>query len=85
MKKANAAHFYCKLIVVQLFFFTFSGTAQTKNDTIVITTKNVNTEVLKPSSNRYLVYFKMGKDSARSRAQFWTRNIEFTALYLYVK
>ncbi len=51
--------------------------AQSKNDTILIDAGKVDTKVLKPSANRYLVYFKMGKDSARSRSQFWTRNIGY--------
>ncbi len=55
----------------------FSVFAQTKTDTILINAGSVNTKVLRPSSNRYLVYFKMGKDSARSMAQFWTRNIQY--------
>jgi hypothetical protein len=74
----KAFQFFCKLILLLAASFpVFTGMAQIKNDTIIITAKNVNTTVLKPSTNRYLVYFKMGKDSARSRAQFWTRKIEY--------
>lgn len=51
--------------------------AQVKADTLLIDGSQVNTKVLKPSVNRYLVYFKMGKDSARSRPQFWTRTIAY--------
>lgn len=58
-------------------FMCFNSVAQSKTDTILIDAGKVNTKVLKPSVNRYLVYFKMGKDSARSRAQFWTRNIAY--------
>lgn len=58
-------------------FMCFNSGAQSKTDTILIDAGNVNTKVLKPSVNRYLVYFKMGKDSARSRPQFWTRTIEY--------
>ncbi len=65
-------------IVLVSCFLSLSTMAQPKNDTILITAENVNTKVLKPSLNRYLVYFKMGKDSARSRPQFWTRKIEYT-------
>jgi hypothetical protein len=55
-----------------------SGTIhRVQGDTIVINAQKVNTKFLTPSVNRYLVYFKMGKDSARSRAQFWTRRIEY--------
>ncbi len=27
--------------------------------------------------NRYLVYFKMGKDSSRIKYQFWSRKVDF--------
>lgn len=74
----KAIQFFCKLILLLAVSFpAFTGMTQIKNDTIIITAKNVNTAVLKPSTSRYLVYFKMGKDSARSRAQFWTRKIEY--------
>lgn len=61
-----------------LFFLSINTIAQAKTDTILINAGKVNTKVLKPSVNRYLVYFKMGKDSARSRPQFWTRKIEYS-------
>lgn len=51
--------------------------ARSKGDTIRIDASKVNTRMLKPSGNRYLVYFKMGKDAVRSGTQFWTRNIEY--------
>lgn len=74
----NTSHFNLILFVLlALFFPGFEGIAQEKNDTIIINAKNVNTAVLKPSNNRYLVYFKSEKDSARSRVQFWTRKIEY--------
>lgn len=50
-------------------------TAQ-KNDTIIIKPSDVNTKVLKPGMHRWLVYFKMGKDSSRSRYQLWSRRID---------
>lgn len=52
-----------------------AGAKAQKNDTITITPALVNTKVLIPGTHRWLVYFKMGKDSSRSRAQFWTRTI----------
>jgi len=74
----RACRFFCNLILLQAVFFSaLPVMAQTKNDTIIINAKNVNTTVLKPSANRYLVYFKKEKDTARSRPQFWTRNIEY--------
>jgi hypothetical protein len=50
-------------------------TAQ-KNDTLMIKPSDVNTQVLKPGMHRWLVYFKMGKDSSRSRYQVWSRKID---------
>jgi hypothetical protein len=47
-------------------------------DTIRITKKNINTRVLKEGIHRYLVYFKMSKDSVRTQTQFWTRTIKRT-------
>jgi hypothetical protein len=52
------------------------GTRAQKADTILIDATNVNTKVLKEGVHRYLVYFKMGKDTNRSNTQFWTRMIE---------
>ena len=65
------------LAALTAIIIAYCVSAQSKTDTILIDADNVNTKVLKPSSNRYLVYFKMGKDSARSRPQFWTRKIEY--------
>lgn len=62
---------------LSIMFIVISAFAQTKADTVVIDAGKVNTKVLRPSSNRYLVYFKMGKDSSRTNVFFWTRNIEF--------
>lgn len=47
-----------------------------KKDTIHITEMNVNTNVLKEGTNRYIVYFKITKDAPRSETQFWTRTIK---------
>jgi hypothetical protein len=44
-------------------------------DTLLIDAKKINTNILKPGVHRYLVYFKMGKDSNRVQTQFWTRTI----------
>lgn len=51
--------------------------AQT-GDTIRITAKDINPSVLREGTHRYLVYFKMKKDTVRSMAQFWTRTIKRT-------
>lgn len=65
-------------LIVMVLLSGFSVFAQTKTDTMIINTGNVNTKVLKPSSSRYLIYSKMGKDSARTNVFFCTRNIELT-------
>ena len=44
-------------------------------DTLRIGAGDVDTKRLIPGIHRYLVYFKMGVDSPRSRPQFWTREI----------
>jgi hypothetical protein len=48
-----------------------------KKDTIIIDGAKVKTGYLKPGMNRYLVYFKMGKDSSRTKYQFWSRKVDF--------
>ncbi len=63
--------------ILSFMFLNFNSQAWVVADTVIIDAGKVNTAVLKTSTNRYLVYFKMGKDSARSRAQFWTRNIAY--------
>jgi hypothetical protein len=47
-------------------------------DTLRISAKDINTAVLRDGTHRYLVYFKMKKDTVRSMAQFWTRTIKRT-------
>ncbi len=67
-----------KLIFLSTFLcFAYSVFAQ-KNDTVYITSKNINTKVLKEGTHRYLVYAKMKKDSIRMLTQFWTRTIKRT-------
>ena len=48
-----------------------------KTDTVTIDASKVNTNVLKAGTYRYLVYFKMGKDSSRKNYQIWSRTIDF--------
>lgn len=54
-----------------------NGKAQI-NDTVHITASSINTKVLREGTHRYLVYFKMNKDSVRTQTQFWTRTIKRT-------
>lgn len=46
-------------------------------DTLKITGRDVNTNVLKKGTSRYLVYFKMGKDSSRTSYQLWSRTVDY--------
>lgn len=46
------------------------------SDTLLVQAKDINTKVLIPGTHRWLVYFKMGKDSSRSRFFIWSRSIE---------
>ena len=55
-------------------FFSFAQS----NDTVIITQKNLNANVLREGTHRYLVYFKMGKNATRIQTQFWTRTIKRT-------
>ncbi|MDF2187374.1 hypothetical protein [Paraflavitalea sp. CAU 1676] len=48
-----------------------------QHDTIVVDGSKVQTRYLQPGVNRYLVYFKMGKDSSRIDFQFWSRKVDF--------
>lgn len=68
-----------KKFVLQLasLFATVSGYSQ-QSDTIIIDASKVNTSVLIPGTHRYLVYFKMGKDSSRKMYQLWSRSIAYT-------
>jgi len=66
---------YSLLILLSCAFF--SASAQ-KKDTVFISEKNINPKVLREGTHRYLVYFKMNKDSVRTQTQFWTRTIKKT-------
>jgi hypothetical protein len=62
------------LIIIITCFCVTTLYAQT-SDTLIINAANVNTKVLIPGTHRYLVYFKMGKDSSRKTYQLWSRTI----------
>ena len=63
-----------KIILFSMFLLSLSAAAQ-KKDTVYISSKSINTNVLKEGIHRYLVYFKMSKNSTRTQTQFWTRKI----------
>lgn len=49
-----------------------------KKDTVFITSKNIDIKAIQEGTHRYLVYFKMNKDSVRTQTQFWTRTVQRT-------
>lgn len=63
-------------LIAALFLFNFIARGQ-QGDTLIIKPADVNTSVLKPGMHRWLVYFKMGKDSSRKNYSFWNRKIDF--------
>ncbi len=66
----------CHLILFAIIFcgITFSVHAQT--DTIRLKDKRLNTSVLKPGLNQYLVYFQIPKNNRSLNFSFWMRNIQ---------
>jgi hypothetical protein len=66
------------LILATILLLSGNLNAQ-KIDTVQITAANINTNVLREGTHRYLVYFKMQKDSVRTQTQFWTRTIKRTS------
>jgi hypothetical protein len=72
----------CNLLIMFPFIFilVFSEIthAQVNPDTLLIDGTQVNTKVLKPTTNLYRVYIKMGKDSSETQVSYWKRNIDYT-------
>ena len=64
------------LIFLVFIFNAFVASAQKAKDTVVISNKNINRTFLREGTHRYLVYFKMQKDSVRIQTQFWTRTLK---------
>lgn len=66
-----------KMILTILLYFvnTYACSGQ---DTVQISGKNIRTNLIREGTHRYLVYFKMSKDSVRTQTQFWTRKIKRT-------
>lgn len=67
-----------KIILLSAFLFSASILLAQKRDTILIAAENINTKVLREGTSRYIVYFKIKKDSVRTQTQFWTRTIKRT-------
>ncbi|MBN8674313.1 MAG: hypothetical protein J0L56_09270 [Chitinophagales bacterium] len=67
-----------KIAMLMVIFLTMilPGISQ-KADTVVIDASKIDTRVLIPGTHRYLVYFKLGKDSSRKMYQLWSRSIAF--------
>ena len=68
--------FLSSIIFCSLFLLVGVQSRAQKSDTLQITASNINTNVLRDGTHRYLVYFKMRKDSVRTQTQFWTRTIK---------
>lgn len=67
-----------KCMLILGFGLLFFGSVFSQSpDTISIDASDINTKALIPGTHRYLVYFKMGKDSSRTKYQLWSRTIEF--------
>lgn len=72
--------------MLKLFVFTCllvlntTGAFAQKKDTVYITSRDINTKNLQEGTHRYLVYFKMSKDSVRTQTQIWTRKISRTVI-----
>jgi hypothetical protein len=63
-------------LTITLVFFSLQTFAQ-KKDTVVITPNHLEIKRIQPGTQRWLVYFKMGKDSSRTSFSIWTRTIDF--------
>jgi hypothetical protein len=69
-------HSVVKTSFIALLLFSTHELYAQKKDTVKITSAHLNTRVLREGTHRYLVYFKMAKDSVRTQTQFWTRTIQ---------
>lgn len=65
-------------ILIFIFLIKSFSVQGQKSDTLYITSKEINTNVLREGTHRYLVYFKMGNNATRTQTQFWTRTIKRT-------
>lgn len=64
------------LAVITLLVIAIPRAIGQKADTIRITSKDLNTAVLREGTHRYLVYFRMKPGATRTNVSFWTRKIE---------
>jgi hypothetical protein len=64
------------VLSIVILLLSFLKASAQKNDTVYVTSKNINSEVLKEGTHRYLVYFKMNKEATRTQTQFWTRKMK---------
>ncbi|PZR27875.1 MAG: hypothetical protein DI535_09020 [Citrobacter freundii] len=63
-------------ILLAITSLLLGSAASGQQDTVKITPDMVNTKVLKKGTNRYLVYFRLGKDSSRTNYQLWNRTVD---------
>ncbi|MBN9297730.1 MAG: hypothetical protein J0I41_11990 [Filimonas sp.] len=68
---------FCTIALLGILATSAQNVTAQKKDTVIIDANKLSTSYLKPGMNRYLVYFKMGKDSTRSRYQLWSRKVDF--------
>jgi len=64
------------LSLIIIFFLTISLSAKAQVDTIRLKDKRLNTSVLKPGLNQYLVYTQDAKKHKELGFWFWLRNIQ---------
>lgn len=69
-------HSLVTTIFIGLLLFSTQELNAQRKDTVEITSAHLNTKVLREGTHRYLVYFKMAKDSVRTQTQFWTRTVQ---------
>ncbi len=64
-----------KQTILLLLIVSYSTVCAQKSDTVRISPQQINSQVLREGTHRYLVYFKTKKDAPRTQTQFWTRKL----------
>lgn len=78
MVRGKHQDLFKRIIVIAIFVSVIvpCGLQAQRPDTIRITSKDLNTSVLREGTHRYLVYFRMKPGATRTNVSFWTRKIE---------
>ena len=66
----------CYLILFSIIFCGIHFSVHAQTDTIRLKDQRLNTSVLKPGLNQYLVYFQNPKKSRSLNFSFWMRNVQ---------